>query len=106
MIVKNVMSSLIGIWFICTPWVFGMSFDTTESNLCIFLGSIQLLASLLAIKKWKRKNLFNLLSILIGFSFIIMSNAFQHHMLELMAYEILGLASIMINYAVIFPQSQ
>jgi hypothetical protein len=104
--VQNLISAMIGLWFVCSPWIFGFVDGTSEFYMCVVFGSVQSAASLLAMAAWRRGRLLNVLCALIGLSFIIFSNAFHVSILELVVFEVLGLASIMINYSVIFPESQ
>ncbi|NOU93451.1 hypothetical protein GC093_09495 [Paenibacillus sp. LMG 31456] len=106
MIVKNVLSSFIGVWFIFTPWIFGFAENSTEYYISLIFGSVQFIFSFLAIvKRWKY-SVMNWAPLLNGVWFIIFPNAFDMHILDIVVLEILGLATILLNYALIFPESQ
>ncbi|MCR8630831.1 SPW repeat domain-containing protein [Paenibacillus radicis (ex Xue et al. 2023)] len=106
MIVKNVLSSFIGVWFIFTPWIFGFTGNSTEYYTCLTFGSIQFIFSLLAsMKPWKF-SVMNWAPLLTGVWFIIFPNAFDMYIVDIVVLEILGLATILLNYALIFPESQ
>ncbi|TDF98243.1 SPW repeat domain-containing protein [Paenibacillus piri] len=106
MIVKNAISSFIGVWFLLTPWMFGLTASGLETYLCFILGGIQCLFSLLAISFPGGKSWLNGLPLFIGIWFIIFPNAFNLPLLQIVVLEVLGLATILINYALLFPESQ
>ncbi|MDF2963515.1 MAG: hypothetical protein K0S39_5250 [Paenibacillus sp.] len=106
MIVKNLMSAFIGLWFFFTPWLFEFNTGSTEAYICFILGSIQVLISILAVVISGKKALINWVPLLIGVWFIIFPNAFNLHLSEIVLLELLGLTTLLLNYALIFPESQ
>ncbi|PZE22126.1 SPW repeat domain-containing protein [Paenibacillus xerothermodurans] len=105
--VKNELSTLIGAWFMLTPWLLDFTPFSSQYYLCAILGGLQFLASAAAVvaARGRKTMVLNLLSILVGASFIIISNAFELDTMEFLSFEILAFSTIMINYSAIYPDS-
>jgi hypothetical protein len=105
MTVKNLFSALIGVWFIVTPWMFNFVENTHAFVICMILGSIQVIFSLLAWGKSGKKAWQSWISLFIGISFIIYPNIYH---LDIAAYSLsvlLGFVTLLLNYSNLFPDN-
>ncbi|NEW08304.1 hypothetical protein GK047_20080 [Paenibacillus sp. SYP-B3998] len=106
MIFKNVLSALIGIWFIATPWVFGFTDQINPYLVCIFLGSLQVICSLLAGGKTGHKVWQNWVCFLTGAVFIVLPNLYQWSILEFFIFVVLGFMTLLLNYSNLYSDYQ
>jgi hypothetical protein len=106
MLVKNLVSSLIGLWFILIPFLLGFALTSAQAAICFILGAVQFIFSILSVARKGRPRWIHGIPILIGVWFIIFPNVYDLHLFEFVLLELLGLATILLNYALIFPESQ
>jgi uncharacterized membrane protein YfcA len=103
MIVKNVLSALIGLWFIATPWMFGFVDQRQAFVVCICLGIIQFISSLLAFGKSGKTSWPNWISLCIGICFLVYPNVYHFEITEYSLTVFLGFVTFLFNYSNLFP---
>ncbi|UJF34606.1 SPW repeat domain-containing protein [Paenibacillus hexagrammi] len=106
MMMKNLVSALLGLWFIATPWVFGFT-DLEQAKLvCIVLGGIQFVFSLLAIGKSGPKTWQNWIAFFAGIWFIIFPNIYHMALLAFFLFVVTGFVTMLINYSNLYDDYQ
>ncbi|MEW9698189.1 SPW repeat protein [Paenibacillus sp. SI8] len=106
MVFKNVLSACIGVWFIVTPWVFGFTDQANPFLICVVLGGLQVVCSLLAGAKSGSKVWQNWVCFVIGAIFILIPNLYQWHMMEFFLSVVLGFMTMLVNYSNLYSDCQ
>jgi hypothetical protein len=75
--IRNSIAAVLGLWFICTPWVLGFSHLPAVVWTSTIIGFVQLASALLALKKSGLNILHNWLMLLTGIWFAIFSMTFS-----------------------------
>lgn len=101
--VKKIVSSFIGAWFVLTPWILGYEGDKKVVALCALLGAALSVFSLLSLLKWKRASIFNWAALFVGVIFIIVASEFDLHLNHFLLSIALGLSVVLLNFYIIFP---
>jgi hypothetical protein len=106
MVLKNVLSACLGVWFIMTPWVFGFSDQTNPFLLYVLLGSLQVVCSLLAGAKSGKNVWQNWVCFAIGAVFIVIPNLYQWQMMAFFLSVMLGFVTMLLNYSNLYSDYQ
>ncbi|MEK3915368.1 SPW repeat protein [Paenibacillus sp. FSL H7-0331] len=91
---RNSLTALFGFWFVISPWVLGLSNLSVVVWTSVCLGTLQLCASLLALKKSKFNVLENWFTLLTGLWFAIFSINFSLSFSQTWTVGILGLLTV------------
>lgn len=94
---RNSLAAMIGLWFIVSPWVLGFSNLSVIVWTSVIFGTIQLLCSLLALKKSKLNVLENWFTLLTWIWFAIFSMTFSLVFSETWSIGILGLLTVVLD---------
>jgi hypothetical protein len=94
---RNLLASIIGIWFIVSPWVLGFSNHAGILWTSVIFGVIQLISSLLALKKSNLNVLENWLTLIVGLWFTIFSLNFSLSFSETWVIGFFGLVTVVLD---------
>ncbi|MFC5452074.1 SPW repeat domain-containing protein [Paenibacillus aestuarii] len=104
MTLKNILSACLGVWFLLTPWMFAFTNESNAFWLCVILGGLQVICSLLALGKSGRNVWQNWVCFFIGAVFIVIPNLFHWGLLAFFLFVALGFLTMLLNYSNLYAE--
>ncbi|MGG1520185.1 SPW repeat protein [Paenibacillus oryzisoli] len=106
MYLKNVLSACLALWFAVSPWVFDFRHETNAMLICLVLGSLQFVCSMLALGKSGKQVWQNWVCVCFGALFIAVPNVFELQLKAFFSFVVLGFLTMLLNYANLYPESE